>query len=201
MAYAEIESPLVLTPDWNGALLTPEEFDAVEECDEDHVYELVNGVLIVTPPPLEGERMPNDELGYLLRLYRDHHPHGKALDETAYEQTVPTGRNRRRADRVIWCGLGRKPDPEKDAPAIVIEYVSKGRRNRRRDFIEKKKEYVGAGVKEYWIIDRFRRQMTVFRGDGNELVVSEKDKYTTALLPGFELDFAKLLAVADQYGN
>ena len=57
---------LKLTPELAGILLSPEEFDAIEDCDELYNYELVHGVLVVAPPPDIGERGPNDQLGYLL---------------------------------------------------------------------------------------------------------------------------------------
>lgn len=53
--------PLQLGPDANGMLLSPEEFDAAE-CERGWRYELIRGVLIVTPSPLEEERDPNEEL-------------------------------------------------------------------------------------------------------------------------------------------
>src|SRR5438132_5235121 len=99
---------VVLGPELAGVFLTPEEFDAIEEADRNHRYELIDGRLIVTPPPLEAERGPNEEFGVLLYLYRHQHPQGSALDDTLPEQTVVTRGNRRRADRVIWAGLGRQ---------------------------------------------------------------------------------------------
>ncbi len=59
-----LETPIILklAPELAGILLSPEEFDAVEECDELYNYELVHGVLIVAPPPAIGERGPNDQL-------------------------------------------------------------------------------------------------------------------------------------------
>src|SRR5437660_1787336 len=57
-----VESKLVLRPELNGAQMTTKEFDAADIDDELHVYELINGVLIVSPPPLEEERDPNGEL-------------------------------------------------------------------------------------------------------------------------------------------
>ena len=44
---------------------------AIEEADRDYRYQLINGRLIVTPPPLEAERGPNEELGRRLLNYRD----------------------------------------------------------------------------------------------------------------------------------
>src|SRR5438105_15877232 len=100
---------IVLGPQLAGISLAPEEFDAIEEANRDYRYELIDGRLIVTPPPLEAERGPNEDLGHRLLTYRDSHPQGSALDDTLPEQTVVTRGNRRRADRVIWTGLGRQP--------------------------------------------------------------------------------------------
>ena len=67
---------LRLTPDMAGMRMTPEEFDAVEEWEEDYNYELVEGVLVVVPPVSESERGPNEMLGYLLLSYKEHDPQG-----------------------------------------------------------------------------------------------------------------------------
>jgi Uma2 family endonuclease len=192
------ENQVVLSPDWNGAAMTPEEFDAVQ-WDENYVYELINGVVIVAPPPLEAERSPNDELGHLLRAYRDQHRKGKVLDDTQPEQLVRVGKSRRRADRVIWARLGRVPIPTTDVPTVVVEFVSKGKRNRLRDYQQKRREYRKIGVAEYWITDRFRRTMTVYRLHGTQHIVHEGESYRTPLLPGFELPLDRLLAAADRW--
>jgi Uma2 family endonuclease len=195
-------APPVLGPHSAGMLLTPEEFDEITDYEDGFRYELIRGVLVVAPVPTEAEASPNDELGAMLRQYQREHPQGAALDETIPERYVRTSIGRRRADRVMWTSLGRRPDPAADVPAIVAEFVSSSRRDRRRDYEEKRREYREAGVVEYWIIDRFTRQMTVFRNapEGqSELVVAEQDTYQTPVLPGFELPLARLLAVADRW--
>ncbi len=185
-----------------GIQMTPEEFDAVTNYDDRYRYELVHGVLIVSPFASIGERDPNGELDFLLRLYKEQHPQGAALDATVMEQYIETHDSRRRADRVIWAGLGRQPDPEADVPTIAVEFVSRGKRDWVRDYEEKRREYLALGIAEYWIIDRFRRTMTVFRnrpGAEAEQVVQETETYRTETLPGFELPLARLLAVADKW--
>jgi Uma2 family endonuclease len=185
-----------------GMLLTPEEFDAIEDYDGEYRYELIRGVLVVNPIPAEGEVDPNEELGRLLRNYGEQHPHGAALDSTLPERYVRTTKSRRRADRVIWAGLGRVPNPKRDAPQIAVEFVSRSRRDRQRDYIDKRREYRKTGVLEYWVIDRFHRQMTVYLttpGTRRIIVVGENDVYRTDLLPGFELSLARLFAFADRW--
>lgn len=191
---------LVLGPELAGTLMTPEEFDAVEECDELYVYELIHGVLVVTPPPSEGERGPNELLGRLLWNYHEDATFTSTFNYTLTEHYLPTKRNRRRADRVIWSGLGRMPDVRNDLPTIVVEFVSRGRSDRIRDYEEKRDEYREAGIIEYWCIDRFQRKMTIFRPTTERLpesVVKENETYQTPLLPGFELSPARLFAEAD----
>ena len=150
----------------SGLIMTPEEFDAIEDCDEEYRYELIRGVLVVSPRPSLYERDPNDELGHSLRLYRLQHPQGRTLNKTAPEHPIATSTSRRIADRAIWAGFDRKVKPRRDVPTIVIEFVSGSKRDRRRDDVEKRIESLAAGVREYWIFDRFDRELTIFRRDG-----------------------------------
>ncbi len=191
---------LMIGPELAGTYMTPDEFDAAEDWDEGYRYELINGVLIVAPPPGEGERGPNDLLGYLLRTYQEQHPQGSALNYTVTEHTLATGENRRRVDRVMWAGLAHMPNVRRDTPTIAVEFVSSRRRDRVRDYEVKQQEYGAIGVAEYWIIDRFRRTMTVVQyvdGQATESVVIEGQVYTTERLPGFGLAVQRLFAEAD----
>lgn len=184
-----------------GALMTPREFDAVDNWDENYRYELIHGVLIVAALPLPMETGPNETLGAWLLAYQ---MQGGALDGTLPEQYVRTSVSRRRADRLIWVGLGRYPNVKKDSPSIVVEFVSASRKDWRRDYVEKKEEYMALGIGEYWIIDRFRRKLTVVRNLGIEYVeevIPERRTYKSPLLPGFKLSLKKLLAVADAWSR
>ena len=199
MASVETEV-LQLGPHSNGILLSPWEFDGAD-FEPGWRYELVNGVLIVNPAPLLEERDPNEELGRWLRNYQESHPNGSALDFTVSEQTVQISPHRRRVDRAIWAGLGRLPE-KNETPTITVEFVSEGQRNRQRDYDTKRDEYQTAGVREYWVIDRFEHKMTVHRFTGGKMTeksFSRRQTYTTQLLPGFKLPLAKLFKLADRW--
>jgi Uma2 family endonuclease len=193
----ELSATRPLGPWANGLQMSPEEFEHATEWDPRYRYELVNGVLVVSPPADIGERSPNDYLGHLLWSYQEDHPQGSALNETSPEHTVRTTAGWRRMDRAIWAGFNRRIRPNDDVPTIAVEYVSDTSRDRRRDYVQKRSEYAAIGVKEYWIIDRFNRSLTVFRGD-DVAVIGEGQIHRTDLLPGFELPLAKLLAIADR---
>ncbi len=202
MSIGTRKKRVVLGPRSAGIRLTAAEFDAIRHWNRKFRYELINGVLVVSPAPLDAEVGPNDKLAFWLTYYQEYHPKGSALDATLPERMVITRKNRRRADRLIWAGLGRQPNTEKDVATIAIEFVSSGKRNWLRDYEEKRDEYMEIGVQQYWIINRFERTMTVYVKKGkswHELVLGEKDVYRTPLLPGFELSVGKLLGVADQW--
>jgi Uma2 family endonuclease len=202
VAVSEIESGgLALVPEMAGTLMTPEEFDSADDWEEGYVFELIHGVLVVSPPPDISERGPNDLLAQLLRNYADQQPQRTGFLYTLPEHTVHTSISRRRADRVIWVGLGRYPHQREDFPTIIVEFVSKDRRDRKRDYEEKRDEYLEAGVKEYWVIDRFHKRLTVFRKSGDattEQVVSATEAYATPLLPGFQLFIDRLFSEAEK---
>ncbi len=187
-----------------GMSMRPDEFDALPPTafDDRYRYEVIRGTLVVSPFPGNAESDPNDDLGHLLRTYQETDPRGHLLDRTIPERTVPGTPNRRRCDRAIWAGLGRLPDTDHDVPAIVVEFVSARKRDVFRDYEEKRDEYLAAGVREYWVIDRFRRTLTVYRPglEGPDaLVVTEDRTYESPLLPGFTLPLARLLAAADAW--
>jgi Uma2 family endonuclease len=183
-----------------GLLLMAAEFDRAR-FREGWRYELINGVLVVSPTPSRKERHPNDRLGQWLWNYHEQHPQGSLLDATLPEEMIQTKQNRRRADRAIWAGLGRDP-LDAEAPTILVEFVSRGKINQDGDYIAKRAEYRELGVREYWVIDRFRRTMTVYTFGAEtdqERVVAENQTYETPLLPGFVLPLGQLLKLADRW--
>ncbi len=102
-----------------GLKMTPEEFDDLpaSEFVRGNRYEVINGVFVASPFPGPGERSLNDYLGYMLTQFFET-PSKQPIDaDTLPEQTIATT-NRRRADRAIWVGLGRKPNEQTDVPAI-----------------------------------------------------------------------------------
>jgi Uma2 family endonuclease len=194
--------PKVFGAESNGILMTPEEFDAAD-FDELWDYELINGVLIVSPIPLEEEVDPNEELGHLLWYYQTYHPQGAALNKTLPERYIRLRNSRRKADRIIWAGLGRHPH-RNEMPTIAVEFVSRRKRDRKLDYETKRVEYRRVKIKEYWIIDRFEETMTVYsfaQGKERVRVIRKGQVFRSELLPGFEFPLAQVLALAKGWGE
>ncbi len=99
------------------------------------------------------------------------------------------------APDLIWISKGRLaaalgPDGHlHTAPELVIEVLSPGRVNERRDREAKRKLYSRRGVQEYWIIDWRARRIEVYRRDNAQLslvaTMLDPDSLTSPLLPGF----------------
>jgi Uma2 family endonuclease len=203
VSIAQRAGPLI-GPHSAGIAMTAEEYEAIapEEWERGYRYEVIHGVLVVTPSPDESHQSPNLELAYLLRSYQESHPSGKVVDKVTFERYIKTAAGFRIADLALWIGYGRKIKVRKDVPTIVGEFVSRGKRAFLRDYEEKRDEYLAIGVKEYWVIDRFRSQMTVYfapPASAADRVVARSEKiYTTPLLPGFELPLDRLLTLAEE---
>jgi Uma2 family endonuclease len=75
------------------------------------------------------------------------------------------------------------------APDLVIEIVSPGAENERRDRLAKRQLYGKYGVKEYWIVDFEKRTIEVYLLQGQTLelqsILTEPDEITSSVLPGY----------------
>lgn len=85
------------------------------------------------------------------------------------------------------------------APDLVIEIVSPGAENERRDRVVKRQLYARYGVREYWIADPGSRTIEVYLYDGNSLNLSatfgEQDDVASSVLPGYRCNVAEIFAV------
>jgi Uma2 family endonuclease len=83
---------------------------------------------------------------------------------------------------------------------LVMEVVSDGDEDRRRDLKAKREEYAKAAIPEYWIVDPALGQITVLALEGSTYAVhgvfSTGQQATSKLLPGFAVDVALALAAS-----
>jgi Uma2 family endonuclease len=80
---------------------------------------------------------------------------------------------------------------------LVIEVVSPGDTDRRRDLQTKRQEYAQAGIPEYWIVDPELGRISVLTLEGTAYTVygefSRGQQATSKLLPGFAVDVTPAL--------
>jgi Uma2 family endonuclease len=185
----------------HGKRMSLEDFDKAEVQDG-YFCELGRRVIVVSDVPGPKHFAPVDEIRQQLAEYRANRRSliyriGAASDCKLLLWNLESERH---PDIVVY----RDPPESVDdlwsnwIPDIVIEVVSLS--SAVRDYEEKRKEYLRFGVKEYWIVDADRQELLALRRSGNrwrDVVVRPPDKYTTRLLPGFELDVAAVFKAAN----
>ncbi len=78
-------------------------------------------------------------------------------------------------------------------PGLVFEVVSEG--SEERDYVTKRREYYDLGIREYIIVDPFRKVSTVLTHGSQDYIDKELTPggiYTSVQLPGFELSVENL---------
>lgn len=155
------------------------------------LYELARGVIVVTNVP----GINHDRI--VLRIADLFARYDFAHQEIINHRSPGSGRLRlpgMKSDRHPDFAVYLDPPPESDeswtlwVPHIVVEVVSKG--GIKRDYVEKKEEYLRLGVREYWIVDPIKHRLTVLDRAGdvwNEHVIGPRSIYRTELLPGLEV--------------
>lgn len=103
------------------------------------------------------------------------------------------------APDVVWASTGRIREGLRDghlyaAPELVVEVLSPGSANERRDREAKRRLYSRRGVLEYWIVDWRLRTVEVYRRAGPSLELVEtlttEADLRSPVLPGFSASIA-----------
>jgi Uma2 family endonuclease len=190
-----IESTKALGPADHGRLLSAEEFAAAEFV-EPWAYERVDGRLVVMSPDGEAHDDCSETLRDHLGAYRlAHHDVVERVVSEAWVR-VSAGTDRI-GDIGVYLVSERPGDRRPDrVPEIMFEIVSPGEESRRRDYGEKRPEYLRLGVREYVIVDRFAGTVTAITataGAVRERALTRSEEYSSELLPGLAIPLADVL--------
>jgi len=179
---------------WTEAEYLAREFDGL--------VEYLDGVLEFLPVPTWSHQFLVDFLHSLLKQ----HVRAHRLGVTAFAPLqVQVGPGRYREPDVVYVTLERMQslqNPSEGAD-LVMEVVSPGPEDRRRDLIEKRADYAAAGIPEYWIVDPETETITVLSlPDGEtEYATSREFKAgqtaVSLLLSGFVVDVSACFAAGN----
>jgi Uma2 family endonuclease len=159
--------------------------------DEWKRYEIVDGELFVTRAPHWMHQRTTGNIYLELQNWSRSRSLGEAIITPGIifsdtDNVIPD---------VVWVSSDRLAnilDEEghlTGAPELVVEVLSPGKINERRDKEAKLKLYSSQGVREYWIANWRWQQMEVHRRDNTQLklmaTLLNGDEITSPLLPGF----------------
>jgi len=184
----------------HGRKMTLEEFRDAEE-EEGYRYELARGVLEVIDIPKTPHRRVVSHLFDLTSNYKREHPgvidyYGSGTEVRAWLIEKDLARHPDLGIVFVGAPLDGVGDLQ---PGLVAEVVSPS--SKTRDYQEKRQDYLDYGIREYWIVDPLRRQLTVLirQGEGvnsawAERVLHDADVIESPLLPGLAARVADLWA-------
>jgi Uma2 family endonuclease len=154
-------------------------------------YEIIDGELHVSSQPSWEHQYACNGVGKVLGNWDDQVGLGVTLQApglifTPEDDVAPD---------VVWVSRSRLAAVRdaaghlRAAPELVIEVLSPGSANQRRDREKKLALYGRQGVEEYWIVDWRARAVEVHRRAGAALqlvaTLKDDDQLTSPLLPGF----------------
>ena len=172
-------------------LLTVADLDAFPE-DDGNRYELIAGELFVSRAPGIPHQRVLQNLQVEFALYLKANPTGILVPGAGaifsdYDAVIPDLAfvRHERWNEVV---AGEKFTGALD---IVIEILSPGTQNRKRDLSAKRGLYAKYGVAEYWIVDSENQSVLIFRLREQSLeeiaTLTGDDQLSSPILPGFQL--------------
>jgi Uma2 family endonuclease len=161
-------------------------------------YEIVEGELFMAKQPHYHHQLTCSNVTGLLRTWSIE----TGLGQTVIAPGIIFDDDDDVAPDVVWCSYERLEKALGDdgkfhaAPELVIEVLSPGSTNQRRDRQAKLKLYSQRGVQEYWILDWLTGQAEVYRRKHRQLrlieTLNKTDTLRSPLLPGFSCPVAEL---------
>jgi len=177
---------------------TIHDLDALPE-NEGIRREIIDGELFVTRAPHWKHQDIITNITTELKIWSRKHS-GKVFSSPGI---VPSKEDSVIPD-LVWVSNDRLAAIEDEAghftgfPELVVEVLSAGERNIYRDKQAKLKLYSQGEVQEYWIVDRFRQELEIYRPEKGQLVLVETltatDTITSPLFPNFSLSVSQIFA-------
>ncbi len=168
--------------------------------DDGNPYEIIDGELYVSKQPDWQHQLVSFRLGHLLELWNEQSQAGfvNLMPEIIFADDTNV------VPDLIWISNERlqtalhKDGKLHSAPELVVEVLSPGADNERRDREVKLKLYSRRNVKEYWVINWQERTIEIYRRENAVLTLdrtlAESDVLQSALFPGFSCKVGQLFA-------
>jgi Uma2 family endonuclease len=168
--------------------------------DNGNRYEIIEGELVVTRAPHWKHQDVANNACVELTIWSRQTQLGKAVQVpgiifTDADNVIPD---------VVWVSNERLAEILDEsghlagAPELVVEVMSPGEENEKRDRQFKLKLYSVQGVREYLIFDRIQQKVEVYRRENGVLKLAmtlfKEDNLTSPLLPGFSVSIAVFFA-------
>ena len=176
---------------------TFEEFQELTENSDDR-YEYIDGEIYFLASPKTIHQKILGELYYIFYNWFQ----GKKCRPMLAPYDITLKRNSEninvvQPDLMVICDLEEHLN-EKDyymgVPALVVEIISESTRS--KDFVKKLDLYMSTGVREYWIVNPFSKEVTVYLFENNDLaksaVYKKNENFVSYTFDGLEVSLKSI---------
>lgn len=175
-----------------GLRMTADQFCQTTDRGPGYRYQLVDGVVVMTPSPVPIHQRVAAEILFQISHYLRTNPVGAVLGES----DVVLGKGPKGGDLVYQPDiafyrrerLSGMNERLVGPPDLVVEVLSPS--TRRFDKGTKMHDYERLGVKEYWLIDPDNERMTFYISQAGRFAEAqtENDQFSSEAVLGFALD-------------
>ncbi len=161
-------------------------------------YEIIDGELFVSTQPQWGHQYACSAIITALEVWNRQSGAGFAAGAPGLIFSPDNDA----APDVVWISRDRLPalldegGHLRGAPELVVEVLSPGLVNERRDREVKLGLYSRQRIQEYWIVDWRNQKVEIYSHDGSTLVLAatlaDADTMTSPILPGFACSLSSL---------
>jgi Uma2 family endonuclease len=172
--------------------LTIADWDAMP-ADDGNRYEIIEGELFVSTSPGLTHQVVLANLMFQIQRFLETNPIGTVVPNpglilSEYSGVIP--------DIVLFLNEQRdtiiKNDRLTGPPALVVEIVSPGSANIRRDRVAKLQLYAKHRVPEYWIVDPKNLTVEKYVGLSLSQTLQHDEELSTSALPGFSCRLSQI---------
>jgi Uma2 family endonuclease len=194
-----VRHPAPGTPRYTGLRMSADDYLALP--DDGFRYELIDGVVVMTPSPDFDHQDVRGEIEYQLRAYVRKSRCGWVGSEVDVRMSAKV------VYRPDLLFIGRKDHPRRPkridfAPDLVVEVLSPS--TTAFDLETKRNDYEKKGVLEYWIVDPQDGSVRFLRLERGRYVEVKavRDRFASKAVPGFKLDLKAVRGASeDEQGD
>lgn len=190
------EQAVAYGSDHDGIKMTFEEFLEMREKTEDR-YEYIDGMAFyVASPVITHQRI----LGNLHIIFRLWFKGKKCMPYfSPFDVILKKGENNMnlvQPDLLLVCDSENKNEQDRytGIPTLVIEILSHS--STRMDLVRKLDLYMQTGVKEYWIVNHYKREVIIYQFKDNDIedfkVYSKEGVVESFTFDGFSTDMTEI---------
>lgn len=174
----------------------------IEQLPEDANVELIDGVLFEMETPTSAHQLVANKIGFFFELFIEQNggdcttlqaPTGVWFEEDDKNFVVP--------DMLVVCDKGKIVEKGiLGAPDFILEVLSPS--TSARDMRMKRDLYDKKGVREYWIVDLYKKKIIIYDFENNDVEVHGfSDEVEVKIYNGrLVIDFQRIQMMLDDYG-